>query len=141
MDSDGRGASVLLTAQRLLAIERSVSLALPKHLGHGFAVSEILGQTLTLTVYNTALASKLRQFQSRLVAHLQADGWLIQEIKLRVSVQPRTQHVTPMPKQARNLDETDLGHFEILAEGLRPGPLADSVQKLLAHHRRDKTKT
>jgi len=140
MDSDGQGASVLMTAQRLLAIEQSLNLTLPKTLKHGFAVSDISGKVLTLTVYSTAFASKLRQFQSRLVTHLQSEGWPIEEIKLRVSVQPRAQHVTPMPKEARTLDETDLDHFETLAKGLRPGPLADSVQKLLARHRRVATK-
>jgi hypothetical protein len=141
MDSDSQGASVLLTAQRLIAIEQSLCLTLPKSLNRGFAVSELSGKMLTLTVYNTAFAAKLRQFQARLVTHLQTEGWPIDEIRLRVSVQPRAQHVTPMQKQARNLDETDLGHFETLAGALRPGPLADSVQKLLARHRRGATKS
>lgn len=140
MDDDNRGASVLLTAQRLIALEQSLRASLPSNLREGFAVSELAAETLTLTVYNTAFASKIRQFQSRFVDHLKADGWPVSEIRIRVSAQPRAKHATQTIKQARALDKTDLSHFETLATSLRPGPLADSVKKLLTHHKREPSK-
>lgn len=141
MDEDNKSASVLLTAQRLIALEQSLRLALPTNLREGFAVSEIAAETLTLTVYNTALASKLRQFQSRLVDHLKANGWPVAEIRIRVSAEPRAKLATQPTKQARALDKTDLAHFETLATSLRAGPLADSVQKLLSRHKREPSKS
>jgi hypothetical protein len=44
----------------------------------------------------------------------------------------------PRPrKEARALDAHDLKSFEELRAQLRPGPLADAVSRLLAHHRVD----
>jgi hypothetical protein len=40
-------------------------------------------------------------------------------------------------KEARALDKQDLQAFEELNKNLRPGPLADAVARLLAHHQPD----
>lgn len=135
MDHDSRGSSVLLTAQRLLALEQSLQQMLPTNLRQGFAVSELAGQDLTLMTYNTAFAAKIRQLQPRLIEQLKAKGWAVTDIRIRVSAEPRAKDAIPPPKQARTLDKNDLDHFEQLAQALRPGPLADSVNKLLARHR------
>jgi len=136
MDNDGRGASVLFTAQRLLALEQSLRQLLPTNLRQGFAVAELSGEELTLMTYNTAFAAKIRQFQPRFIEQLKADGWPVTAIRIRVSAEPRPKHATKPERLARTLDKDDLNHFDQLAQTLRPGPLADSVNKLLAHHRK-----
>lgn len=135
MDHDSRGSSVLLTAQRLIALEQSLGQLLPVNLRQGFAVSELAGEELTLMTYNTAFAAKIRQFQPRLIEQLKAEGWPVAAIRIRVSAEPRAKHAMVAQRQARTLDKNDLDHFEQLAQALRPGPLADSVNKLLNHHR------
>jgi hypothetical protein len=136
MDNDGRGASVLFTAQRLISLEQSLRKLLPANLRQGFAVAELSGEDLTLMTYNTAFAAKIRQFQPRFIEQLKADGWPVTTIRIRVSAEPRTKHATKPERLARTLDKGDLDHFDQLAQSLRPGPLADSVNKLLAHHRK-----
>jgi hypothetical protein len=136
IDNDGRGASVLFTAQRLLALEQSLRQLLPANLRQGFAVAELSGEDLTLMTYNTAFAAKIRQFQPRFIEQLKADGWPVTAIRIRVSAEPRPNHATKPERLARTLDKEDLNHFDRLAQTLRPGPLADSVNKLLAHHRK-----
>lgn len=135
MDHDGRGASVLFTAQRLIALEESLRKLLPANLRQGFAVAELSGEDLTLMTYNTAFAAKIRQFQPRFIEQLKTDGWPVTAIRIRVSAEPRAKLATKPDRQARTLDKGDLDHFDQLAQTLRPGPLADSVKKLLAHHR------
>jgi hypothetical protein len=136
IDNDGRGASVLFTAQRLLALEQSLRQLLPTNLRQGFAVAELSGEDLTLMTYNTAFAAKIRQFQPRFLEQLKADGWPVTTIRIRVSAEPRPKHATKPERLARTLDKEDLNHFDRLAQTLRPGPLANSVNKLLAHHRK-----
>jgi hypothetical protein len=99
-------------------------------------VAELSGEDLTLMTYNTAFAAKIRQFQPRFIEQLKADGWPVTTIRIRVSAEPRTKHATKPERLARTLDKGDLDHFDQLAQSLRPGPLADSVNKLLAHHRK-----
>lgn len=136
MDNDGRGASVLLTAQRLIALEQSLRQLLPVNLRQGFAVAELSGGDLTLMTYSTAYAAKIRQFQPRFIEQLKADGWPVTAIRIRVSAEPKPKHGIKPERLARTLDKDDLNHFDRLAQTLRPGPLADSVNKLLAHHRK-----
>lgn len=136
VDNDGRGASVLFTAQRLIALEQSLRQILPANLRQGFAVADLSGEELTLMTYNTAFAAKIRQFQPRFIEQLNANGWPVTAIRIRVSAEPRPKHGTKPERLARTLDKDDLEHFDQLAQTLRPGPLADSVNKLLAHHRK-----
>jgi hypothetical protein len=128
-------ASVLLVAQRLIAIETVIRAQLPASMHTGFAVAQIKGNELTLFAKHSALASKLRQLQPRLVQQIQAAGWAVDELKIKVATRAGAPTATRWPKQARALDNHDLNHFETLSERLDDGPLADAVKKLLARHR------
>ena len=101
---DAQTASVLATAQRYLKLRAVVSEALPPTMRDSFEVLKIEQDTLTLMASNAAFAAKFRQIAPRVVAHAQAAGW------------------------------NDLQTFEDLNRQLRPGPLADAVARLLAHH-------
>jgi len=131
---DAQTASVLATAQRYLKLRAVVSEALPPTMRDSFEVLKIEQDTLTLMASNAAFAAKFRQIAPRVIAHAQAAGWNLTGIKLRVQGGLRIP-VAPKPvKEARALDKRDLQTFEDLNRQLRPGPLADAVARLLAHH-------
>lgn len=132
---DANAAAVLATAQRHLQVRAAVSAALPPPMRDAFDVLKIENGVLTLSVSSAAFAAKFRQLAPRVTSHLQGSGWNLSEIKLRVQG-PMGFGEQPRPKkEARALDRQDLKSFEELGAKLRPGPLADAVSRLLAHHR------
>ena len=92
---------------------------------------------LTLMVSSAAFAAKFRQIAPRVTTHLQSSGWNVNEIKLRVQGGLGLPDTKRPEKEARALDQQDLQAFEELNKNLRPGPLADAVARLLAHHQPD----
>ena len=131
---DAQAASVLATAQRHLKLRAVVEQALPATMRGAFDVLKIEQTTLTLMVSSAAFAAKFRQLAPRVTAHIQAAGWNLVEIKLRVQGGLGIPVAAPPPREARALDQEDLKTFEALNQQLRPGPLADAVARLLAHH-------
>ncbi|UOD50846.1 DciA family protein [Orrella daihaiensis] len=127
--------TVLVTAQRLLALQDAISKELPAAMRKGFAVAQIKGSELTLIADHSALAAKLRQLQPTLLKSIQAAGWNAEILKIKVATRPNTPPATQARKAARPLDETDLNHFDALSSQLQEGPLADAVKRLLSHHR------
>ena len=87
-------------------------------------------QTCALPIF----AAKFRQLAPRVTTHIQTAGWNLSEIKLRVQGGLGIPVAVQPPKEARALDQQDLKTFEALTQQLRPGPLADAVARLLAHH-------
>jgi hypothetical protein len=131
---DSQAASVLATAQQHLKLRAAVDQALPANMRGAFEVLKIEHSTLTLMVSSAAFAAKFRQLAPRVTAHIQAAGWNLVEIKLRVQGGLGIPVAVQAPKEARALDQQDLKTFEALTKQLRPGPLADAVARLLAHH-------
>lgn len=133
--------TVLLTAHRLLALQDIIGKQLPASMRQGFAVAQVKGNELTLIADHAALAAKLRQLQTTLLKHIQQSGWNAETLKIKVASRPNAPLSTPTVKQARPLDAADLTHFKALRQQLDGGPLADAVERLLAHHRADTPKT
>ena len=131
---DAQAASVLATAQQHLKLRAVVEQALPAAMRGAFDVLKIEQSTLTLMVSSAAFAAKFRQLAPRVTAHIQAAGWNLIEIKLRVQGGLGIPVSAQPPREARALDQEDLKKFEALNQQLRPGPLADAVARLLAHH-------
>ncbi|MVW80807.1 DciA family protein [Bordetella sp. 02P26C-1] len=134
---DARGAGVLATARRHLQIQQAIGAILPPTLGVVCVVAKLEPPRLQLAVPSAAHAAKLRQLAPRIVQALNTQGWNLNEITVRVQAgMPRPGSKAPRPpKEAQPLGPTALGAFETLQESLRPGPLADAVAKLLAHHK------
>ncbi|MCD8504821.1 MAG: DUF721 domain-containing protein [Burkholderiaceae bacterium] len=127
--------AVLLTAQRLLALQQAISKQLPAVMRQGFAVAQVKGTELTLIADHAALAAKLRQLQPTLLRSVQAAGWNADSLKIKVATRPNIPPSASNPKQARPLDMADLNHFESLRSQVQAGPLADAITRLLAHHK------
>lgn len=135
VSSDAQAGGLLLTAQRLLALESIIKEQLPASLRHSFAAAQLQGTDLVIVVDHSAMAAKIRQLQPSLIKQLNEAGWGVQSIRAKVASQPRAPERFLASKTARPLDTPDLQHFEDLKGNLRPGPLAEAVQKLLRHHR------
>jgi hypothetical protein len=131
---DAQAASVLATAQQHLKLRAAVEQALPATMRGAFEVLKIEQSTLTLMVSSAAFAAKFRQLAPRVITHIQAAGWNLSDIKLRVQGGLGIPVAAQPPREARTLDQQDLKTFEALNQQLRPGPLADAVARLLAHH-------
>jgi len=131
---DSQAASVLATAQLHLKLRAVVEQTLPGTMRGAFDILKIEQSTLTLMVSSSAFAAKVRQLTPRVIAHVQAAGWNLLEIKLRVQGGLGIPVAVQPPKEARALDQQDLKAFEALTRQLRPGPLADAVARLLEHH-------
>lgn len=134
---DSQSANVLATAQMHLKLRSAVVQKLPASMRNAFEVVKIENHVLTLMVSSAAFAAKFRQLAPTVTAGLQAAGWNVSEIKLKVQGGLGLPEVTKPPREARTLDQEDLKAFEDLGKNLRPGPLADAVSKLLRHHRGD----
>lgn len=137
LDSDQQASGVLLQAQRLIELEKSLRKVLPSALTHQLAVTRIDNGILEITAYNSAQTAKLRQLKKTICDCLLKDGWNVQEVKIRISASPAPDaDRLERPREVQPLTAEDLNHFESLAATLRPGSqLADTVNALLRHHR------
>jgi len=132
---DPRSGTILATVQGLMQAQRVVRQMLPGAMGAACQVARIDANSLTLTVPSAAHAAKLRQMGPAILRHLTRAGWAVTDIHVKITMQPQlsvqapTRHGVPLGPQG-------LQAFSDLAATLPPGPLADAVQRLLAHHRR-----
>ena len=136
LDSNSQYGNILATAQLHLKLKRLIDEALPAPLRGVFDVIKIETAALTLTVSSAAFAAKFRQLAPSVTRHLNHKGWNFTEVKLKVQGAVDVQVPIKASREARLLQPSDLESFEKLLETLRPGPLADSVARLIAHHRR-----
>jgi len=135
LGSDAVAAGVLATAQRHRQIRQTIMAALPGGLGDACQVVKADGPCLTIAVPNAAHAAKLRQLAPRLAGTLARSGWNINEIKVRIQAGLASPApYAPPPKTAIPLDEQALQAFTRLRDRLHPGPLADSVARLIKRH-------
>ncbi len=124
----------MATAHRLLEMERHVRSVLPAPLNAACRVMRSQDDTLTLSVPTPAHSAKLRQILPRLASSLQASGWQVNEIRVRVQAgplrfpQPQSIHDGERPEIAA----TGVESFARLRDSLSDGPLADALSRLLA---------
>jgi hypothetical protein len=134
LDSHTQYGNLLATAQLHLRLKSAIDEALPVALRSAFDVIKIDPATLTLTVASAAFASKFRQLAPSVTRHLNAKGWNFTEIQLKVQGASDL-NIPPKPERStRALDEQDLELFQKNKQKLQPGPLADSVARLVARH-------
>ena len=136
LGSDRHGADVLTTARMLLSIEHAAKKILPPAIAQVCRVARTDRQQVTLAVPSAAHAAKLRQLAPRIIQLLTEGGWNLNEINVRVQAGLLQNQTKAAPiKEVVPLDNNALRAFETLQNNLRPGPLADAVKRLLAHHR------
>lgn len=135
LGSDQHGSQVLTTARNLIAVEHATKNALPPALALVCKVARIDRQQMTLAVPSAAYASKLRQLAPRILLLLNGSGWNLTEISVKVQAGLLQSQTKTASRQVEPLDGEALNAFSELQNNLPPGPLADAVKRLLAHHR------
>ena len=133
---DETGASIMATAQTLMEAEQIVRKALPPVLAHSCRVANIDRQCVTLAVPGAAHATRMRQLKPTLLRALNQHGWNLSQIEIRVQAGLLAPVVKHPPREVLPLGRKALDCFEELQDSVQPGPLADAIGRLLAHHRR-----
>jgi hypothetical protein len=131
---DQQGSQVLETARMLLAIECEAKKALPPAFAHVCKAARLDRQQLTLAVPSAAYASKLRQLAPSIVRLLVDGGWNINEINVRVQAGLLQKQTKKASREFEPLGDKALAAFTELQAHVRPGPLADAIKRLIAHH-------
>ena len=136
---DTRAAGVLATVRLHILIQQALTSVLPAPLAAACRVLALYNQRLQLGVPTPAHAAKLRQLGPTMGRSLSERGFQIAavEVKVQASLQRLDLASVRAPKEAVPLDAPALSSFETLHRTLKPGPLADAVARLLAHHRAD----
>lgn len=134
LSADQRGASVLETARQLMAAEALIVQALPVAMVRRIKVAQIDRQRMTISVPSAAHATRLRQIAPTLLKHMRDKGWNISEIVLRVYAGMPDTETKVTQRETRPLDAQALQAFASLRRNVRPGPLADALERLLRHH-------
>lgn len=136
LGTDRHSANVLTTARTLLSLEAAIQKMLPAGLAQACRVARMEERRITLAVPSPAYAARLRQLSPSLMAQLTNSGWNLTEVQVKVQAGLlRDRMKISQPKQSIPLDSQAVDAFRQLQENLRPGPLADAVAKLIAHHK------
>lgn len=130
LNQTSHGASLVATANRLLQLQQSTQRVLPPPLNTACQILRWQDDSLTLGVPTAAHSAKLRQVLPRLVDALQADGWQVNQIKVRV--QARRSDLPPRAAiQTHDIPPDGVKAFEELSALLPEGKLADAVRRLV----------
>ncbi len=130
LNNTGLGASLVATANRLLQLQQSVANALPPPLNTAVQILGVQDDSLTLGVPTPALSAKLRQLLPSLANTLQASGWQVNQIKVRIQARRFEEPARPRAP-GRDIPPEGVQAFVELQSCLREGPLAEAVRRLV----------
>jgi len=119
--------------EQIAAMERDLAQLLPDYLAASVDPGFIKDGTLVLFAAHNALAARLRHLEPRLVTDLQARGWALNALRIRV--RPQAMKEAPPPKEAR-MTPAGASALQELAETLPPSPLQLALAKMAARHTR-----
>ena len=119
--------------EQIAAITRDLAQLLPDYLATSVEPGFIKDGTLVVFAAHNALAARLRHLEPRLVTELQARGWPLNALRIRV--RPQAMKEPAPPKQAR-MTPAGASALEALAQTLPPSPLQEALAKMAARHTR-----
>lgn len=126
-------------AQKLVRLQRVLTLLLPNYLQEAVAVANLQKGILSLHCSNNATAAKLRLLLPRVKEGLWVQGIAVDDIKTRI----RIAHPASSPYRrppVREIAERNLADLDALRQRLpADSPLAEPLARLLAHAVRKKT--
>jgi len=117
--------------EQIAAMERDLAQLLPDYLAASVEPGFVKDGTLVLFAAHNALAARLRHLEPRLVVDLQARGWALDALRIRV--RPQSVKEPPPPKQAR-MTPAGASALQELAETLPPSPLQQALAKMASRH-------
>ena len=115
--------------EQIAAIQRDLNALLPDYLAASVEPGFIKDRTLALFAAHNALAARLRHLEPRLVADLQARGWPLDSVRIRV--RPQAVKDPAPPKQAR-MTPAGTAALQALSETLEPSPLQAALARMAA---------
>ncbi|GAA4342499.1 flagellar hook-length control protein FliK [Pigmentiphaga soli] len=142
LGQDGRGASLLATARRLMALQREVEAVLQEPLRSACRVLRLEDGNLTLGVPAATHSAKLRQLAPRIAAALEKQGWQVNGIAVRVQAS-LTRPAGTFPSDAaprhqpHDIGPDGLQAFADLRQTLPQGRLAQAIEHLLARRQKE----
>jgi len=117
--------------EQMAAIQRDLDALLPDYLAASVEPGFIKDGKLALFAAHNALAARLRHLEPRLVAELQARGWPLDAVRIRV--RPQSVKEAKQPKAAR-MSPAGAAALQALSEELPPSPLQAALAKMAARH-------
>jgi hypothetical protein len=117
--------------EQMSAMRRDLAALLPDYLASSVEPGFIKDGKLALFTAHNALAARLRQLEPRLVADLQARGWPLDAVRIRV--RPQSVQEAKLPKVAR-MSPAGAAALQALSEELPPSPLQAALAKMAARH-------
>jgi hypothetical protein len=124
-------AALRAGVEQVAALRHDLGGLLPDYLANNIEPGFIKDGVLTLFTAHNALAARLRQVEPRLLGDLQARGWPITALKLRVRPQPVPE--PPRIKEAR-MSPAGADALRALADTLEPSPLQVALARMAARH-------
>jgi hypothetical protein len=118
--------------EQVAALQRDLGALLPDYLASNVEPGFIKDGVLALFAAHNALAARLRHLEPRLLSDLQARGWAVNA--LRVRVRPQAMKEQAPPKQAR-MSQAGASALQELAEALEPSPLQEALARMASRHR------
>ena len=116
---------------QMRALLDDLNTLLPDYLAHRVEPGFIKEGELPLFTAHSALAARLRQIEPRLLSELQARGWPVRSIRVRI----RPPAVAPeMPAKHARLSSAGSAALQALTETLEPSPLQEALARMLARH-------
>jgi hypothetical protein len=117
--------------EQMAAMRRDLRALLPDYLAASVEPGFIKDGKLALFAAHNALAARLRHLEPRLVADLQARGWPVDAVRIRV--RPQAVQDPKAPKQAR-MTPVGAAALMALSEDLPPSPLQEALARMAARH-------
>lgn len=128
-------AALRAGVEQVASLQRDLRALLPEYLANHVDPGSIKEGVLTLFAGHNALAARLRQVAPRLVADLQARGWHVTTLKVRVRPQD-----APEPVRIKQARMTPVGADALreLADSLPSSPLQSALARMAARHAKAK---
>ncbi|MDR5834880.1 DUF721 domain-containing protein [Caballeronia sp. LZ034LL] len=118
--------------EQVAALQRDLGALLPDYLASNVEPGFIKDGVLALFAAHNALAARLRHLEPRLLSDLQARGWAVNALRIRV--RPQAMKEPAQPKQAR-MSQAGASALQELAEALEPSPLQEALARMASRHR------
>lgn len=134
LNSSDRLRALTHEAQRNAELHQVLLDIAPPELTQACCVKQLRDGTLTLLAGNAAIAAKLKQLASRLLASYRKQRSEITSI--RIEVQVREAPVPPAEIEAKRLSVDTIKNLDDLASGLDESPLKQALTTLANRQRR-----
>ncbi len=121
--------TLLKRADKLLALESRLLLAMPEQFRKGWRLASYKGGALALQCDNAAVATRLRLQQASILNMLKNEPNFRELTRITVKVQPR-HHTPDIKRKARPISREAKSQLLESAEGIDDSALRSAIQRL-----------